>query len=162
MSHSIDEAYAVYHEQEQVARKSHECCACELQIDPGQKYTRIYVVFDGRRESYKRCARCQLIHEHLRTLAPGESWPDERLACGTLYADEWGTAPAWLSELAFWRPGETLPAINPCTPRASHVGTTAVECWSKFSDKPAGYSARACRLANWCSVATGSGTEVCS
>lgn len=164
MSYSCDETYDVYHEQEQVARKQHTCEACDMTIEPGRKYTRVYVLFDGRKESYKRCVRCQFLHEHLRALAPGEMWPDERLACGTDYADEWGPAPTWVNELAFWSPGDPLPAINPCTPRASHRGAVAVECWVKISDHPAGYSARACR--SWQAYASnalsGSGVHVCS
>ncbi len=115
MSHSCDETYDVYEERYRTAIKSHSCDACGLPIRKGDRYTTIAIVFDGRAERVKRCLRCQAIHEHLRDLAPGEMWPDERLNCGTLYRHEWDRSPpAWLEALAFWNPGEPLPPTNPC------------------------------------------------
>lgn len=137
MSHSCDESYDVYEERDRTARKAHECDACDLPIRKGDRYTTIAIVFDGRAERVKRCARCQMMHEHLRTLAPGEMWPDERLNCGTLYRSEWDCDPPdWLTALAFWAPGDSLPALNPCTISASlercrqywrHMLTSAIQ-----------------------------------
>ncbi len=116
MSHSCDETYDVYDERQRRAAKTHECEACHLPIRKGDQYTSVRIVWEGTAETVKRCARCQTIHEHLRLMAPGEMWPDEHLNCGTLYRDEWEREPpAWLEALAFWQPGDPLPALYPCT-----------------------------------------------
>lgn len=120
MSYAVDETYDVYHEIRVFARKAHECDAvlCSEPIRPGDAYWRIQIVHDGKAQTIKRCVRCQAIHEHLRGLGQGERWPDERLACGQDYAEEWGgPPPAEIAALAFWKAGEALPADVPCTPR---------------------------------------------
>lgn len=101
MSHPIDDTYAVYDETEVRARKAHTCDACADEVPEGDRYMRIRIVFDGSAETVKRCLRCQRIHEHLRELARGEMWPDERLACGLDYEDEWGPLPDNIAALAF-------------------------------------------------------------
>lgn len=158
MSHSVDEAYDVYLEQRVTARKQHECdCVfCFDPIRPGDAYWRVSTVFDGTAETIKRCIRCQLLHEHLRGLCEsGEQWPDERLNCGLTYESEWGPVPPVIAALAFWRPGDPLPALNECTSRS-----TCGNCRSHRQASPAGYGARSC--VSWNARLTGSGTEVCS
>ena len=93
MSHAIDEVYEVYDERTRTANKPHTCCACGETIAKGHVYWRIGVVWQGEPEEYKRCLKCQAMHEHLRTLDPGEMWPDEQLACGLDYEQEWGEPP---------------------------------------------------------------------
>lgn len=151
MSHSCDETYDIYDEHELIARKAHVCCACLLRIEPGHKYTRVFVLYDGRKETYKRCIRCQLIHEHLRDLAPGERWPDEELNCGQLYEDEWGTAPEWLRGLAFWRPGEPLPHLNECRPEAEARCRSYYTPWQGRRCAQDGYTTRPSRYLKLCS-----------
>ncbi len=101
MSHSFDDYYKVYHEDERAARKEHTCEACFDKILPGHKYWYISIVFEGV-EHVKRCLRCQALHLHLRGLAPGEMWPAERLDCGEDYKEEWRCdPPEAIQELAF-------------------------------------------------------------
>jgi len=108
VSHEYDEAYAVYSETRRRAIKPHKCSACKETISPGHTYHVIAIIFEGV-ESLKRCERCQKIHEHLRTLAPGEMWPDERLNCGEEYSEHWGREPPeHIAALAFVLPGEKL------------------------------------------------------
>lgn len=119
MSDSCDEYYSVYNETRFKARKEHRCDACKEPIPSGVQYTRVFLIFDGGKESLKRCGRCQMIHEHLRELcqsrADGEMWPDERLNCGHSYRDHWEEdPPPFIAALAFWRPGDPLPALNEC------------------------------------------------
>lgn len=107
MSHSCDEQYDVYDERFPRARKQHRCDACRETIPAGHRYARVSVVFDKSADTYKRCMRCQRIHEHLRDLAPGDTWPDEQLACGETYQNEWGEdPPPEIAALAFALPGE--------------------------------------------------------
>lgn len=93
MSHYSDESYDVYNESARRARKEHKCDACKETVRKGDLYHVIGAVFEGGAESFKRCVRCQRIHLHLRELAPGEMWPDEKLACGEEYRQHWGREP---------------------------------------------------------------------
>jgi hypothetical protein len=71
----------------------------------------ISYVADHEAGTYKRCLRCQTIHEHLRERCRtanqklrgyGELWPAERLDCGEAYEDEWdGPPPDDIARLAF-------------------------------------------------------------
>lgn len=102
MSHGIDETYDVYNERERRAAKDHVCDACKETIRKGDVYCRVFIKFDGDIEGVVRCLRCQKIHEHLRGLAPGDMWPNERLNCGEKYEDHWGVdPPPEVAELAF-------------------------------------------------------------
>lgn len=117
MSHSVDEHYAFYREVLRTARKQHDCCACEIPIEPGQRYTVVSTGWEGRIEEWKRCARCQFLHEQLRQVcsAVGD-WPDEDLNCGHTFEERWERKPPeWLAALAFWSPGEPLPQVQPCS-----------------------------------------------
>jgi predicted RNA-binding Zn-ribbon protein involved in translation (DUF1610 family) len=93
VSHNVDEIYDVYQVIVRRARTAHHCSACGLQIAPGERYAAVSIVFDGTAETIKRCGRCQKVHEHLQNKAGGETWPDERLACGQNYETEWGEEP---------------------------------------------------------------------
>jgi hypothetical protein len=111
VSYYADESYDVYDETVRRARKEHRCGACDEHIVPGATYWHIATVFDGTARTYKRCERCQAIHVHLRELcrATGsDMWPDERLACGLRYEDEWGALPPEIEALAFALPNEVL------------------------------------------------------
>ena len=101
VSHPIDATYDAYNETWRRARKEHACNACHRPIVIGERYARIFIRYGGI-EVVVRCARCQTIHEHLRTLDPGESWPAERLNCGEEYREHWDRDPPELiAALAF-------------------------------------------------------------
>ena len=103
MSHEISDCYRSYEELLRRARKEHCCDACKETIRVGDRYARIFIRdSDGQADTIKRCLRCQELHEHLRSLAPGELWPAERLDCGEEYADHWGDGPPEdIAKLAF-------------------------------------------------------------
>lgn len=113
MSHSCEETYDVYNETVRRARKAHQCDACDRAIRPGDLYCYVSLVFEQRAESYKRCGACQKTHKHLRSLAPGDMWPDERLNCGQRYEDEWGDLPDDVAALAFMTDEEAGAALEP-------------------------------------------------
>ena len=111
MSDYYDETYEVYDETEVRARKEHECDACKEAIPPRVRYFRICAIYDGSVTVYKRCSRCQAIHLHLRKLCRAgrdQRWPDERLACGLTYEDEWGELPDEIANLAFALPSDPI------------------------------------------------------
>lgn len=135
MSHNIDEQYSVYRETPRRARKPHRCDACFADtIRPGDHYTAVATIYDGRVASHNRCVRCQAIHMHLRTLCePGDQWPDEQLDCGEEYESHWERKPpSWVAALAFWLPGDPLPAHEPCTPhRNCEFKAEPTFCWMR-------------------------------
>jgi hypothetical protein len=107
VSYYAEEPYDLYKETPVRSRKDHRCSACKQTIPPKVTYWKIVVVFDGTLESLKRCSRCQKLHKHLRELGrERDMWPDERLACGKLYQDEWGDVPVEIAALAFELPGD--------------------------------------------------------
>lgn len=115
MSHPVDEHYGFYAEPRTVARKAHACDACGETIPAGATYFRVRWAWEGHIEGCKRCMRCQALHEHLRDLGRGETWPAEQLDCGESYQDHWGKVPDEIQALAFWLPGDPLPQPNRCT-----------------------------------------------
>lgn len=128
MSHYADEPYSVYQELKRTAMKDHVCDACELPIRKGEVYFDIRMVFEGTAEQIKRCIRCQQIHEYLRGLSD-DMWPDERLNCGEEFTEHWGKPPPeWLAALAFWQPGERMPAHTACG-SWSLYGRPPTVCW---------------------------------
>jgi hypothetical protein len=126
MSDYYEETYSVYDETWRKARKTHECCACKETIAAGQRYAHVAAIFDGVL-TFKRCARCQEIHEHLREKCAsdaysGAMWPAERLDCGHEYVDKWGREPPpEIAALAFALPGE------PPAETLAHLGVDAIE-----------------------------------
>lgn len=107
MSGQVDEYYDIYDETWRRAIKPHECDACHRTIAKGERYARIFILFQGAKSAIVRCVGCQTIHEHLRTLDPGELWPDEQLDCGEEYTRHWGKDPPELiAALAFATPDE--------------------------------------------------------
>lgn len=109
MSYVADEHYSVYDERFPRARKEHKCDACKERIFGGQRYAKVGIVFQGTANTVIRCLRCQKLHEHLRELGDGDTWPEERLNCGQRYEDEWGELPPEIAALAFALPGEVEP-----------------------------------------------------
>lgn len=115
MSHSCDEYYTLYNETSRRARKPHACDACRETIPPRAVYWRVFTVFDGDATLYVRCSRCQAIHLHLRekcAASGSDMWPDERLACGLKYEDEWGELPEEIEALAFALPGDSIAQVS--------------------------------------------------
>jgi hypothetical protein len=164
---SDGEPLAYYRETPRTAHKQHECSACEIPILPGHKYWVIAACWDGSVHGWKRCDRCQLIHVQLRPLcAARDEWPDEALNCGHEFEEVNGRAPPdWLAALAFWRPGDPLPATNRCTPepnRYEYAGPL-LACWGSPREwNPATAHCRAGRF-DWQRQPQPSGhTEVCS
>ena len=88
-----------------IAKKTHHCDACGESITPGMHYAREAVLYDGRWDITKRCARCEAIYQVLLYNDKGGSWDegiDRSLSCGHTYEEVWGKEPPdMLSSLAF-------------------------------------------------------------
>jgi hypothetical protein len=93
----------VYVEDNRRARLPHDCSACELPIRPGDEYTAIRGLWDGRWGSFKLCIRCKKIYEAL--IDSGVDSVQLDLNCGEV----WKSPPPEVEALAFalpddWRP----------------------------------------------------------
>lgn len=117
MSYPVDDCYDSYEEIPRKARKEHKCDACKELIPVGVTYTRVYTLYDGQKETIKRCVRCQMMHEHLRKRGrPDDMYPDEKLNCGESYQDHWEEDPPDdIAALAFLLPGETAIGVKQTT-----------------------------------------------
>lgn len=42
-----------------IAQKPHQCCECLAKIEPGEKYFRVFGVWDGYPDAFKTCQHCE-------------------------------------------------------------------------------------------------------
>ena len=56
---SCDEGQSIYWESWPKARKTHTCCECGSQIDPGEEYYRLSGIWDGKFSRFKMCLICK-------------------------------------------------------------------------------------------------------
>jgi hypothetical protein len=63
------EPVTVYSQRLIRARKDHRCRACGEPIRRGDLYSYTFAVWDGQRLVVRRCARCELLYEHLAVRA---------------------------------------------------------------------------------------------
>ena len=69
------------------ARKDHKCCECLEPIRPGQKYERIFSVYDGAVNAYKTCEFCAKEYKAILTRNPDLHWMkgNQDLACAVVW-----------------------------------------------------------------------------
>jgi hypothetical protein len=63
------------------ARKEHKCHECGEFIKKGNRYERIFSVFDGSAVAYKTCEFCANEYQRLLSKHPDLSWVKGELAC---------------------------------------------------------------------------------
>lgn len=116
MSVYCDEQADVWNERRVKARKEHTCSACRETVRKGDRYVRDAMLSDGDWSVVIRCERCELIFDHLQERMAGtDECADRELDCGHDYEERWGEdPPEWLAALAFWVPGDPLPATHAC------------------------------------------------
>lgn len=56
------------------ARKLHRCSECFGGIKPGEKYERVFVVYDGYADTYKTCLHCKSARDWLTSET---DWPND-------------------------------------------------------------------------------------
>ncbi len=54
------------------ARKQHRCSECRGIIQPGEKYERVFLVYDGYADTYKTCLHCKSARDWLTSET---DWP---------------------------------------------------------------------------------------
>lgn len=93
------------------ARKAHRCDACPEPIEPGHKYARTAMLYDGNWSHMRHCLRCSSIFKAIQE----KNWEageivgiDPGLNCGDSWVDVFGEPPPEVAALAFILPGEQI------------------------------------------------------
>lgn len=60
----------VYSASIRVARKTHKCRECACEINPGDRYESVFMIFDGRPHVDKTCPRCLALREWVKAHVP--------------------------------------------------------------------------------------------
>lgn len=83
MFDDADACCTVWNVTHPVARKHHICCECGEPILPGQKYERIFAVFEGTADTHKTCEFCAAEYQRLLAKHPDTMWSkgNNDLAC---------------------------------------------------------------------------------
>lgn len=69
------------------ARKPHVCCECLETISPGQRYERIFMLFDGTATHFKTCEFCANEYQTFLQRNPDITWMkgEQNLACNIVW-----------------------------------------------------------------------------
>jgi hypothetical protein len=83
----------VYVATTRAARVEHKCDECGRSITPGERYERVFLVYDGRSATYKTCCRCLDLREYVKAHVPCLCWThgvgnDDALEAAHEYAHE--------------------------------------------------------------------------
>lgn len=121
MSDIATEPCSVYRQKIVKARKEHACSACRAKILPGHYYSRVFCVFEGEAETFRRCGSCEVTYRHLTELCrhhpDGDIAPLFDLSCGKDYAEEWGDEPPdEIARLPFLSADERSALLKPVQP----------------------------------------------
>lgn len=93
------------------ARKSHTCYGCEEPILPGHSYVNNAVLYDRHWSAWKHCLRCDAMMSEILSVADEYETVDPGLNCGeTWHSASRGPLPEHVAALAFWIPGDPIPA----------------------------------------------------
>lgn len=114
MSCDASEEYPdVQRQQHRRARKEHKCCACKETIRRGDLYWYVFVIFEGVSEEWKRCLRCEKMHDEIQDALGDGQVPDPNLNCGHSWEELHGECPPEIARLAFLTPAEAQAELAP-------------------------------------------------
>lgn len=65
---------SVYAVMQPTARKSHRCSECHGEIAPGERYERVFGVWDGHHDVFRTCPRCLALREWVKAHVPCFCW----------------------------------------------------------------------------------------
>jgi hypothetical protein len=128
VSQSCDDGESVdnYQSGHVTARVAHTCHCCPETIRPGDIHFRASWVYEGRYDSFRRCARCHLLYLELVKLHRKHDIRDEfgdlmgvdpELNCGHSFEKVFGREPPEeLARLAFMTPAEVQALLAGATP----------------------------------------------
>jgi len=124
MSMSCDDGESVenYQSGHVVARVEHGCACCPELIRPGDTHYRASWLYEGKYETFRRCARCHLLYLALVKLHKERKIVDDfgdlmgvdpELNCGHTFEKIFGhEPPEELARLAFLTPGEVQALLS--------------------------------------------------
>lgn len=84
---------SVYSKALHAARKEHKCFECCCSIKPGEKYERVFGIWDGSRDTFKTCSRCLSLREWVQAHVPCVCWQH-----GNIRDDAIEAARGWAHE----------------------------------------------------------------
>ena len=64
------EPASVYRATTHVARKPHKCVECHAQVKPGERYERVFAIWDCEVQIIITCPRCLALREFVRAHVP--------------------------------------------------------------------------------------------
>jgi hypothetical protein len=73
------DAPSVYDVTWPTAKKVHRCIECGCDIQPGEKYERVFGIWNGDRDTPKTCARCVDMREWVKAHVPCFCWAHHNL-----------------------------------------------------------------------------------
>ena len=69
-----DDQPSVYRRGEHTARMQHRCTECGGPIAPGERYERVFAVWDGDPASVRTCCRCVALRDFVVAHIPCSCW----------------------------------------------------------------------------------------
>lgn len=75
-----NEPASIYDVKRPIARKAYRCHECAGTIDRGDRYERVYGLWDDQWEHYRTCSGCLMIRDHLALVRPCFCWAHGSLA----------------------------------------------------------------------------------
>ena len=64
----------LYLKTDHVAKKTHRCSECGREIAPGERYERVFGVWEGRADVFKTCGHCLAMREFVSVHVPCFCW----------------------------------------------------------------------------------------
>lgn len=88
----------VYRKAEHTARKPHKCYECARQIAAGERYERVFAIWDDDAKSVATCRHCVAIRDWVVAHVPCTCWAHGNMLDDVHYAVEkyWHEAPGLL------------------------------------------------------------------
>ena len=83
----------VYRKAMHKARKPHVCYECHRTIAPGEKYERVFAIWEGDPNSVATCSHCLALREFVVAHVPCSCWSH-----GNMIDDVTGDAQEWAHE----------------------------------------------------------------
>jgi len=70
---------SVYNKTRPIAKKDHRCSECASDIKKGERYERVFGVWEGYPNTYKTCVNCLVVRDSITAVADCFCWQHEGL-----------------------------------------------------------------------------------
>ena len=65
---------SAFSETNPTARKPHRCYECGRRIEAGEKYSRVWGIWDGRMDTHGTCSHCCALRDYVKSHVPCFCW----------------------------------------------------------------------------------------